>query len=82
MNLLPDLITSEENHKVCLWDEWSLSVEKTDQVPHIEELPEKILHGDFFHKISEVVYNFGKEVVVSFKYGITKKIYLIPQIAQ
>lgn len=76
------LSLEEGTYRISLWDDWDMVIEETDEVPHLYEIPEKILHGDLFHKISTVVHNFGKNVVVSFKEGLNKKIYLTPQIAQ
>lgn len=77
-----ELSLREGTHRVSLWDGWDMVIEETGEVPHIYEIPEKILRGDFFNKVSNVAHNFGKNLVVSFKEGVTKKIYITPQVAQ
>lgn len=77
-----DLSLKEGNHRISLWDGWDLIMEETDEAPHLYEIPEKIVHGVFFTRISNVVHNFGENIVVSFKEGLAKKIYITPQVAQ
>ncbi len=77
-----ELSLREGTHRVSLWDGWDMIIEDTDEVPHLYEIPEKVLRGEFFHKVTSVANNLGKNIIVSFKEGLSKKIYLTPQVAQ
>lgn len=82
LRVVLELSLREGTHRVSLWDGWDLVIEETDEVPHLYEVPEKVLRGEFFYKVSNVVHNFGKNLIISFKEGVTKKIYITPQVAQ
>ncbi len=81
--LIPHIESDQQRSEIHIWDNgWKIVVEKTDNVPHLCEAPDNLLEGEFFHRASRIVHNLGETLVVSFKQGVTKKIYLAPQNAQ
>lgn len=80
--LIPHIESDQQRSEIHLWDGWKVVIEETDSVPHLDEVPDNLLNGDFFHKASKIAHNLGETLIVSFKQGVTKKIYLAPQNAQ